>query len=324
MEQATRMGLTAQASLAIEGAEWRVLACVNGAIYLRSNSAGLLWVSDREAALHARAIEVGKLPPSGSATGTLCRLAHGILSIGDSLDIDLTNASIWEANWWPSLIARKSIIPTDLHQALSQVARIAPPQGGLAASLASLRNNRTGNGIETKILSRARKAIRECRRVSSWEMLPDVLDRCSGLIGLGSGLTPSGDDFLAAYLFTMKAYQIIDGRDLGAVWRRIGKWLLSATARTNVISSVLLLDCSIGEAAAPLGELVHSMLRGAEIDELVFLAYKLSQIGHSSGWDMLVGVDAAISAIGRIKRTATEVKKVYRDAVCRKEAVHVG
>jgi len=105
------------------------------------------------------------------------------------------------------------------------------------------------------------------------------------LLGLGLGLTPSGDDFVGACLFARR----LRGDFLSSpAWQEAATNLTRAAAvRSNSISAALFGDLACGAAYAPLHELAAA-LRGSDA-ALLAAARALTAIGHSSGWDMLTG-----------------------------------
>lgn len=103
------------------------------------------------------------------------------------------------------------------------------------------------------------------------------------LLGLGLGLTPSGDDLVGACLFARRL------RGDTPAWQAAAENLTSAaTVRSNTISAALFGDLARGAAYAPLHEFAAAMA-GADQHELLSAARALCAIGHSSGWDMLTG-----------------------------------
>jgi hypothetical protein len=99
------------------------------------------------------------------------------------------------------------------------------------------------------------------------------------LIGLGPGLTPSGDDYLAGMLIALHAL----GRDAQA--RGLWRWLQPhLAARTSAISAAHLEAAAAGEAH----EVIHDVLQDATC------VPKLAMVGHCSGWDALAGVVAVL------------------------------
>lgn len=104
-------------------------------------------------------------------------------------------------------------------------------------------------------------------------------EEAEGLIGLGPGLTPSGDDYLGGMLVALR----LTGRGVQAdgLWR----WLEPRLeARTSAISAAHLAAAAAGEAH----EALHRVLNGErELDAL-------DAVGHTSGWDALAGAMAVL------------------------------
>jgi uncharacterized protein DUF2877 len=109
------------------------------------------------------------------------------------------------------------------------------------------------------------------------------------LLGLGLGLTPSGDDFVGAAFFARAVIGDIDDTAAAgpAIARR--RVLAAAPARTHAISVALLSDMLHGRGHAPLHELAGALAADAPLDEALDAARRLTRIGHCSGWDMLAG-----------------------------------
>lgn len=120
--------------------------------------------------------------------------------------------------------------------------------------------------------------------------LKPVRSDLHSLIGLGQGLTPSGDDFIGGLLFAQwylyKAYPETITWDQ----RAVDDLIEYARTRTNVISHAILRDHASGKGAEPLHNLVTALLQGKAPDELAAHIRALLAIGSTSGWDMLVGV----------------------------------
>jgi hypothetical protein len=131
-------------------------------------------------------------------------------------------------------------------------------------------------------------------------------DLCAGLenataaIGLGMGLTPSGDDFVGAFLFTLRVFEWAHPERIAVDWRRVEAWLRRVRGLTNTISYTLLADHANGYASFPLHELLDLSLAGAPLSEVARAGFRVSGIGHSSGSDMLSGVRCACRALARI------------------------
>lgn len=124
-----------------------------------------------------------------------------------------------------------------------------------------------------------------------------VLRGIDGLLGLGPGLTPAGDDFLLGYLLALsfnEVYSTIINKTKNAVLARTG-------TRTTEISREFIYyfyqDCY----PQPVLALVESINRG---DLSLFRGYlpAFLKIGHTSGLDYLSGVCLGLSLLAQEER----------------------
>lgn len=128
-----------------------------------------------------------------------------------------------------------------------------------------------------------------------------VKEAVSRLIGLGPGLTPSGDDFLVGMLVTLKALQ--QDRLHNSLASIIGD---IAPGQTSPISEAHLRAAVSGLASEALHDAVSEIAAGGE--RLRPALDELTSIGHSSGWDSLAGaVTAMEGVIARSRRLSTTV-----------------
>jgi len=103
------------------------------------------------------------------------------------------------------------------------------------------------------------------------------------LIGLGPGLTPSGDDFLGGLLVALALVGRIALRD------RLWQALHGAIAeRTTSISRAHLAAAAEGLGGARLHGALNAIMTGARGDIQAACA-ALGRVGHTSGWDALAG-----------------------------------
>lgn len=115
-----------------------------------------------------------------------------------------------------------------------------------------------------------------------------VRDRCVQaavpLLGLGPGLTPSGDDVLAAVLVTV--CRLLP--ETAAAVAEIGQAVAAlAGSRTSPLSAALLGWASQGEAVPELLALVDAV---GQDGDLTTATSRMLRIGHSSGRDLVEGV----------------------------------
>lgn len=118
-------------------------------------------------------------------------------------------------------------------------------------------------------------------------------DAAQTLLGLGSGLTPSGDDYVGGALFALHA---IHPRQ--RAWQAAAAGICRlAASRTHAISAALLADLASGDSFAALHEMVAAAAAGLAPATLAASVHGLTAIGHSSGWDMLTGLLAATAGL---------------------------
>lgn len=111
------------------------------------------------------------------------------------------------------------------------------------------------------------------------------------LLGLGHGLTPSGDDFLGALLFTLRHAPV---RAWQARMPGLHSRLAAAASEaTNPISAALLHDMMAGSSYRALHDLLDALHRG-QPETVSDTVHSLLAVGASSGADLLAGVLLAL------------------------------
>jgi hypothetical protein len=106
------------------------------------------------------------------------------------------------------------------------------------------------------------------------------------LVGLGHGLTPSGDDALVGALVLLDA--------VGE--RRAHARLAAALNQIPPGLTSPLSHCFLRSAAAGhVGEHLHAAVSAFVCGDVAGTIAAVRNIGHSSGWDMMAGVVVALS-----------------------------
>ena len=113
----------------------------------------------------------------------------------------------------------------------------------------------------------------------------------ASLLGLGPGLTPSGDDALGGALIALRAYGRTDAAN-----RLADRLNASAATATSTISRAHLACAIDGEGHESLHDALAA-LASADRDRIVAAAVRLAAVGHSSGWDALAGVAAVLAGL---------------------------
>ena len=111
----------------------------------------------------------------------------------------------------------------------------------------------------------------------------------AGLVGLGPGLTPAGDDFLAALLLTLTAAPSA-ARQLD----RIATTTASLLPRTTALSATLIRHAAAGRGIPQVLDLVDAVTGAGDLEAA---ALRLLGVGHSSGPALAHGVLEAIRLV---------------------------
>jgi hypothetical protein len=117
------------------------------------------------------------------------------------------------------------------------------------------------------------------------------------LIGLGSGLTPSGDDLLAGYMAGLWC-TVQKMSDRAQYIKELGKKVIALSVRTNDISRTYLLHAAQGQVSSRITALAEAIGRASEPDRLMESAEQAMQTGSTSGMDTVTGLLLGISAWG--------------------------
>ena len=262
MIRVIEVGDTARRS--IDGAAVaRVVAALRHSLYLEV-AGEIVWLGPPSSTLHGRAIVTG-----------------------DSLDVDgatrvETSFDLRAAREWRPRSLDHAIDSAVLARESRRLAGLVHDVGrpdGFGALLAGQRPAFPLDHAE----ERARRFLDACARNDP----AAATAMGEGLLGLGPGLTPSGDDLVGGAFF---ARRLIGGwEDAAAVVRA------RAHERTHPISATLLGDLLDGSGHAPLHDLAQALTRSDEAAALDAAA-RLVRIGHSSGWDILTGFLGALYA----------------------------
>lgn len=124
--------------------------------------------------------------------------------------------------------------------------------------------------------------------IERW-LIGNALDEeAAMLLGLGPGLTPSGDDYLGGVLIALQALE--RRPQAQALWR----WLETRLTRTSAISAAHLAAAAAGEGHEALHACLHALCnRNADWTRTLD---QVAKVGHVSGWDALAGIAAVAKA----------------------------
>jgi hypothetical protein len=115
------------------------------------------------------------------------------------------------------------------------------------------------------------------------------------LIGLGAGLTPSGDDLLVGYLAGLWC-AVWDKSERAQLISNLGKAVVRLSRQTNDISRAYLYHASRGQVSSRLADLAEAICHGENSDRLLVAAESAMQVGHTSGMDTVTGLLIGLAA----------------------------
>jgi hypothetical protein len=225
---------------------------------------------------------------TGFHVGGPATCQNGILRIeGISLTVDLTQARIWECDL-PALKtdltdpAVKAAWQT-IWQALNQRQR-----NNAADIVAEDLVGRVGNPTYTDVPQKVAECVQALLQATRKFDLADV-SPIRELIGLGSGLTPAGDDLLAGYLAGL--WCVTGGKpECREFVSGLGRKIVRLSRRTNDISRTYLYHAARGQVSSRLAALAEAISRGESGELLLTIAEDAMRVGHTSGMDAVTGM----------------------------------
>jgi hypothetical protein len=187
--------------------------------------------------------------------------------LGDAATVSIDQATTWEP---PPLRG-------DAHPKLDALLACLDghaPEEGLGCTIV---------GVHNALSVHAQPAL---DAIDRWLAGNALANEAAQLIGLGPGLTPAGDDYLAGILVGLRWL----GRSAQAesLWRWLEPRL---AARTSAISAAHLAAAASGQMHEALHDLLDQLSAWQAPDLHPGLA-RLDSVGHTSGWDALAGIVA--------------------------------
>jgi hypothetical protein len=242
---------------------------------------------------------------AGLQTGEPVTCRNGILRIDSiSLTVDLTRARIWKCDL-PALKVDLAHPATEfawqaVWQALNQRQRNA--EADIIAENVGRVDNPTYTGVSQKI-ARAMQELLQSTQQFDLAAASSIRE----LIGLGSGLTPAGDDLLAGYLAGLWC------TTLGKSEREefvsgLGRKIVRLSGRTNDISRTYLYHAAHGQVSSCLAALAEAISQGKSGERLLTIAEKAMRVGHTSGMDAVTGLLLGLAVWQKDYRTPRAVR----------------
>ena len=128
-------------------------------------------------------------------------------------------------------------------------------------------------------------------RNSDW---PEFVRRSGDIVGVGIGLTPSGDDFLSGVFAALYFYNKSFAK--GFTLEQLKSLAKSIGYKTSPFSATLIKAAARGWVLEVISSWLVSLFQGESI-QIKELTKKILKIGHSSGADILFGLITALESI---------------------------
>jgi hypothetical protein len=285
------------AELLFPDSEGVVLATFSKVAYLRHVSNEVIWLITEGTPLHRRAIQcAGSLPET--SVDTPYTVKNKVLMLESGRSVDFNRTLRWKT---PSISPEIALPIKELRKLLDVFIAICeslPTPTGLGIfipEILALAQDRT-------ISNKARGPDLTPAQKFAWPTLTHIARAClthdiDGLflhgekwIGLGEGLTPSGDDFMGGLFFCIRTLQDLYKPLHPSFFSKLEMFLEESKFRTNLISYTLLKDHAHGHGSETLHAFIHALYTGQDLKTMSLLGSELIQIGHSTGWDILTGI----------------------------------
>ncbi len=217
------------------------------------------------------------------------------LGAADETVITYLHADRWAPT--PSDLAR--LDASDLYDAVAVIDRVLthrPDDSPFERATSSMLRRRIA-GLELAVRSNDQKAIEAA---------------ADSLVGLGAGLTPSGDDVLTGLALVAASR----GSRLHAVppaLRRVLDGEPPLNERTTAVSAATLTEAVRGRGRQRLHDLLHAVAAAPDRtgpSPLAGAVRRVLAIGHSSGADLLTGIRLGLLAEAGLRTTLTHTKEI--------------
>ena len=311
-----RIGELARNALT-QGSYGRVLAAFTNAIYLINTQDDLYWLAAESTPMHQRGIHLVDLLPRVAIDSSFTVIDQH-LRLGSNIVLDISQASIWGA---PHPFPGDNLPIYDLSEHLDTIFSLfdnLPPPKGFGIFIPEIlrftQNQPASHSLPslTAMSEFAWPVIQEISKACLEHDFFQIVEYAGELIGLGEGLTPSGDDFVGGLLFCLMTLRHIytPFHDVGV--SDLTPFLERTKPRTNVISFTMLKDHAAGHGSETLHKFINALLTGQCLESTYQLGMELTQIGHSTGWDLLAGVlTGMLTTIDMSSKNIFRVRSIF-------------
>jgi len=225
--------------------------------------------------------------------GRLVKLSPIGISVEDSTIISTRGVCSWhppKSSSWT-----KNSLMLGLHE-LENIAQAKVPAEGLGKFVFE-NPDRFLESAEIRAAKHSIGTLRDWLKECFEFQIPVTLDKqvVAALLGLGPGLTPSGDDFLGGMLIALH----VCGEK--SVQKQLFTQVKSLLNNAGLVSRAHLKAAALGEGSHSLHQVLNMLLEGDDTN-LESGINAINQIGHTSGWDGLAGVAVVLRQLASTSR----------------------
>jgi len=285
------VGSKAKELLATPDFSGSVLAVLSGTEYLSAPHGEILWICPEGSPLHRRGILVPQLPTV--LPGERCFVEPAGLTFAGGRSVVLGDSVEWKPLMPESEDTASLAILGARFRRLLAALDLFEITDGLGPSISLVSALAGGRSLPSlspgSRMQQGRDRIRDLAQDCLRQDLSSVMRKGREMMGLGPGLTPSGDDFLGGLFFAAHWLHrtFPTAFPAAAETAELLEW---AKNQTHPIGYAIFQDLVLGHGPEPLHELVRTLFQEREDSfSPVSAALRLTRIGHSSGWDMLAG-----------------------------------
>ena len=217
----------------------------------------------------------------------------GIIRIDNvDLSVDLRGARRWHANLRELHIDLRQPAQAQSLAAAWSALKASHRRSGLSEIMQvfSLPDEQHATSAVSKVLlDWSTHSIPALLRATSDFHLDDAMTSIESVIGLGPGLTPSGDDFLVGHLAGLWCTAGNNPSRMRFL-TALGPELLQAARHTNEISCAHLRSAVKGNFSEPIATLVQQLKQSNNMNSVRAATQAALQAGHTSGSDGVLGL----------------------------------
>ena len=262
-------------------------ACFERTVTARSEDEFLV-VGDGSVSPHPCTITLAQAVPR-PVLGTRVKVTEGTLEFGCGPSLSLEGMATFSPRLGVATVAPADQVGEALHEA-RRAARSLPYRGGLHDLFGLGLAQRTG--AEGALWDCCYREVSGARRALRRRDEDGLLAACSRLAGLGLGLTPSGDDYVAGLAAALR----FCGESTGVTCGQLAEAMAVAVAPNTTPYSAFLVGCaSRGLVSRSVADWLGAVV-GGRIEEVEAVTVEVSRTGHSSGVDVLAGLVDGVEA----------------------------